>query len=83
MKELYFEYAVVLTKEREGGYSVSFPDLPEAITQGDTIEHSLHEASDCLEEAIANRIIMKLDLPVPSKPKSKQKNGNFACDISC
>lgn len=67
-----FNYPVNLTKQKEGGYLVRFPDFPEAITQGDTIEEALEEALDCLEEAIANRIEMKSEIPSPGKFKKKQ-----------
>ena len=60
------EYSVVLNREDEGGYSVSFPDFPEAFTQGEREEEALSAAIDCLEEAIANRIALKMDIPVPS-----------------
>ncbi len=68
----YFDYPIKTTKAEEGGYVVTFPDFPEAITQGDTLEEAVSEAADCLEEAIANRIIMKLDIPVPSHAKKNQ-----------
>src|ERR1700733_215618 len=64
-----FNYPVKLTKQKEGGYLVQFPDLPEAITQGETIEDALNEAVDCLEEAIAHRITKKLDIPLPTQRK--------------
>src|ERR1700733_9753862 len=64
-----FNYPVKLTKQKEGGYLVQFPDLPEAITQGENIEDALSEAIDCLEEAIAHRISSKLDIPPPSQRK--------------
>jgi antitoxin HicB len=67
-----FSYPVKLTKQKEGGYLVQFPDLPEAITEGNNIEDALNQAQDCLEEAVAYRIISKLDIPVPSK-KNKCK----------
>ena len=50
----------------DGGFVVTFTDFPEAITQGDDIEHALHEAADCLDEAIVNRIVMGLPIPLPS-----------------
>ena len=34
---------------------VSFPDVPEALTEGETVEDALHEAADCLP------------IPVPSE----------------
>ncbi|NEP36994.1 type II toxin-antitoxin system HicB family antitoxin [Moorena sp. SIO3B2] len=54
--------------ESDGGFVVTFQDLPEAITQGDSIEQALAEAADCLEEAIAARIDDQLDIPNPSPP---------------
>lgn len=68
-----FVYPTKLTKQREGGYTVTFPDVPEAITQGETETDALCEAVDCLEEAIANRMAMKLSIPVPSLIKGRQK----------
>ncbi len=53
---------------------VQFPDFPEAITQGDNIDNALSEAIDHLEEAVANRIEMKLDIPAPSRLKKNQYN---------
>ena len=63
-----FSFPVTLTTDEvDGGYTVTFRDLPEAITQGENIEDALFEAADCLEEAIANRIIRRLEIPVPSQ----------------
>jgi len=64
-----FIYPAILTPEEEGGFTVRFVDLPEAITQGEDIEDALGEAADCLEEAIANRIVMGLAVPKPSQSK--------------
>ena len=41
--------------ESDGGFVVTFQDLPEAITQGDSMEQALAEAADCLEEAMLGR----------------------------
>jgi antitoxin HicB len=57
---------------QEGGFVVTFVDLPEAITQGETIEEALQEAVDCLEEAMANRIVTGLLIPSPSRIKRGQ-----------
>jgi antitoxin HicB len=68
---LEFVYPATLTPASdhapgETGFVVSFRDLPEAITQGETIEEALCEAADCLEEAISNRTRRKMDIPSPS-----------------
>ena len=64
-----FMYPAILTPEEEGGFSVRFVDLSEAITQGEDVKDALGEAEDCLEEAIANRIAMGLAIPKPSPVK--------------
>lgn len=72
MMTRHFNYPVKLSKQKEGGYLVEFVNIPEAITQGETVEDALKEASDCLEEAIANRMSMKLEIPKASTPKKNQ-----------
>ena len=68
-----FIYPANLTLDKDdGGYVVKFIDLSEAITQGETVDDALLEATDCLEEAIANRIAMGLPIPNPSPAKSGQ-----------
>lgn len=64
-----FAYPVTLTPDEiHGGFVVTFPDLPEAITQGDTIAEALVEAADALDEAIAGRIRRGDTIPPPSLP---------------
>jgi antitoxin HicB len=49
-------YPATLTPDREaGGFTVIFPDLPEAITHGESRLDALKQAADCLDEEIAMR----------------------------
>jgi len=64
--------ATLIPDNQDGGFVVKFIDLPEAITQGESVEDALLEASDCLEEAIANRITMGLPIPYPSTIGNEQ-----------
>ena len=59
--------------KQDGGFVITFRDIPEAITQANTLEACLVEAADCLEEAIAGRIDDGLDIPKPSRIKSNEK----------
>jgi antitoxin HicB len=69
-----FVYPATFTPDaKDGGFVVTFVDLPEAITQGETEEEALQEAADCLEEAIANRIVTGLSVPPPSRLKRGQR----------
>lgn len=54
-------------QEEEGGFVVTFPDWPEAITQGESFDDAYAQAEDALEEAVANRIVMKMVLPPASE----------------
>ena len=44
-------YPARLKAQAEGGYVVTFPDIPEAITQGEDVEDALRHAADALESA--------------------------------
>jgi antitoxin HicB len=59
-------YPVKLTRD-DGRYLVTFPDIPEAITQGDTVEEALAMAKDALETALDFYFDDKRPVPMPSK----------------
>ncbi|MFW6012280.1 MAG: type II toxin-antitoxin system HicB family antitoxin [bacterium] len=68
-----FTYPVVLTEdETDGGFVVTFPDVPEAITQGEDRADALAQAADALEEALAGRIRRSDEVPEPSRPQPGQ-----------
>jgi antitoxin HicB len=67
-----FIYPATLRREKRGGFTVQFPDLPEAITSGRDRADALLQAADCLEEAIAGRVADGLDVPVPTSARRTQ-----------
>jgi antitoxin HicB len=70
-RETRFAFPAKLTRDREsGGYTVSFRDLPEALTAGDDRAEALEQAADCLDEALAGRIADDEELPIPSAVRS-------------
>ena len=63
----HFIYPAMLTPDmQDGGFVVTFLDVPEAITQGDDVSEALQQAADCLEEAIAGRIRRHESIPAAS-----------------
>jgi antitoxin HicB len=50
----------------------TFPDIPEAITQGDTRAHALAMAKEALEVAMDFYFGDQRPIPAPSKPKRGQ-----------
>ena len=61
----------------EGGFVVTFPDFPEAITQGDSIDDALVHAADVLESCLDWYIEDGLTIP----PPSKLKRGQYMIDL--
>lgn len=71
---LRFTYPVKLTRDRkDGGYVVTCRDLPEAITQGETVEGALSEAEGALQAAIEGRIEDAMEIPAPSPQKHGER----------
>jgi antitoxin HicB len=68
-----FDYPVVLDAQPEGGFVVTFPDVPEAITQGEDEEEALLYAVDALETALSFYVESRKPLPTASKAKRGQR----------
>jgi antitoxin HicB len=49
---MFYKVPLVLTPQPEGGFVVTSPVLPELITEGDTVEDAIENASDCLGSVI-------------------------------
>jgi antitoxin HicB len=63
---MIYTYPARLEADEEGRLVVHFPDLPEALTDGADEAEALTEASDCLSEALASRIVDCEAVPIPS-----------------
>ena len=63
---LIYTYPARLVPDEIGRLVVHFPDLPEALTDGADEMEALTEASDCLSEALASRIVDCEKIPIPS-----------------
>lgn len=66
-----FDYPVILEEQPEGGFVVTFPDVPEAITQGEDPEEALLYAIDALESALSFYVDARKPLPLPSAPAGR------------
>ena len=66
------DYPVTLQAQPEGGFVVSFVDVPEAITQGEAQDEALLYAVDALVTALSFYVDARKPLPVASKAKRGQ-----------
>lgn len=65
-----FTYPITLTEDdTDGGFVVGCRDVPEVVTQGDTIQEAIEEAEGALEAAIEMRMADGMDIPQPSPRK--------------
>lgn len=53
----------MLTPAEEGGFTVTVPALPEAITEGDTLSEALVNAREVIELCIECRLEEGLEIP--------------------
>lgn len=64
-----FKFPAHFASEPDGGFSVSFRDIPEAITQGDTLEEAQEMALDALVTAMDFYFEDSRSVPSPSKAR--------------
>ena len=59
-------WPVRLETDDHGAVLVSFPDIPEALTEGATEQEALAEAQDCLIAALGGYVDDRRNIPKPS-----------------
>lgn len=66
MKKLF--YPALFHKAEEGGFWISFPDIPECLTQGNDMEQAYEMAVEALGLALTCREKEHLAIPAASDP---------------
>lgn len=66
MKKLF--YPALFHKAEEGGFWISFPDIPECLTQGDDMAQAYEMAVDALGLALTCRENEQQPIPAASDP---------------
>lgn len=62
-------YPAIFHKAEEGGYWVSFPDLPECLTEGEDMQQAYEMAVEALGLALSSREEEKETIPQPTAPE--------------
>ncbi len=66
---MIIRYPASFDPQEEGGFTVTFPDIQGAITEGDTEEEALFNAAEVLSAMLALRLEEGKDIPLPSRVK--------------
>jgi antitoxin HicB len=67
---------------KEGGFVVTFPDIPEAITQGDDEAAAMRAARAALETALDFYFEAGRRVPTPSQPKRVHRMVELPASVS-
>jgi len=59
-------YCALIEPQTGGGFTVTFPDLPDAITEGDTEEEALYNAAEVLTLTLDGRLEEGETIPEPA-----------------
>ena len=76
-------YPALFHKAEEGGYWVSFPDIPECLTEGDDMDDAYEMATDALGLCITDDIKEGIELPKPSNPNEIKVDDDSIVVIVC
>lgn len=68
MKQKLF-YPAIFHKAEDGGFWISFPDLPECLTEGNDMQEAYEMSVDALGLCLTSRITENEDIPTPTLPE--------------
>jgi antitoxin HicB len=71
MERAMSTYPVILTPDDNGTFLVTVPDVPGAISYGETAAKALENAADALETVFSGLIADRRDIPAPSRPRGR------------
>ena len=64
-----YVYPAIFHPEKEGGFSIFFPDIEGCYTQGDTMVEAVEMAEDALNLMLWDKEESKEPIPSPSIPQ--------------
>jgi antitoxin HicB len=64
------KYPMQIEPSEEGGYVVTYPDLPGIVAEGDTVEEACANAEDLREDWTALKLENGWEVPLPGELKS-------------
>lgn len=78
----HYFYPAIFHNDEKDGYWISFPDFPECMTQGETMEEAYEMAVEAMGLCIDDRLKNEESLPEVSAPVDYiLQEGDFSCLI--
>lgn len=79
MQKLF--YPAIFHTAEEGGFWITFPDLPECMTQGEDMQNAYEMAVEALGLALTERKKEKQEIPTPSQPYDIALSAGECCVV--
>ena len=74
-----YVYPALFHANEDGSYTVTYPDLPGCISEGESLDHAMYMAQDALSQWIAYAMDAKEQLPPASRLQDiETEDGTFA-----
>jgi antitoxin HicB len=64
---MLYKVPLILTPQKEGGFTVTSPLLPELLTEGDTVEEALENVRDALAAVVETYHDLGRELPATTQ----------------
>lgn len=71
-----YAFAGIFTQEKNGAFSVHFPDIPGCYTSGDNLPDAIYMAQDALCLCLYDREQEKQSIPAPSSTQTMKVSEN-------
>lgn len=75
-------YPAIFTPEEDGGFTVTFRDIPEAITQGDDMAEAIENAGDALATAMEFYFEDGRTVPAPSALQAGEQLVDLSASVA-
>ena len=67
-----YSFSIILEPQKEGGYTVLVPALPEVVTEGETEQDALANAEEAIRAIVSYRQEHGVSIPSDATPKVRK-----------
>jgi antitoxin HicB len=67
-----YSFSIVLEPQKEGGFTVLVPALPEVVTEGDTEQEALANAKEAIRAIVSYRRDHGIPIPSDARPEIRR-----------
>jgi predicted RNase H-like HicB family nuclease len=71
------KYAIIIHKDQNSDYGVTFPDIPGCFSAGSSIEEAIFQAQEAAECHIEGLLLDSEPIPVPNSIESHKNNPDY------